>query len=100
MSIGLTYQNLDLWLRGSPSLRKDVVFNNMLRRIWTALFAKEVCVMPPQFEALCRRFGFDRGTAMEKNAALASRCSNLRNFCMVRIKYKDCRPPVKPVTYT
>jgi hypothetical protein len=51
--------------------------------MWSALFLKELCANPDQFEELCCSFGFDRGLALELSSYLASRCGNLRNFCQV-----------------
>lgn len=78
--IGLLEGELNRWVRGT---RLNADFNQKLRRLWSALFMKDVCLKPNLFEEICKRYGFDRGMALELSGALATRCTNLRSFCQV-----------------
>ncbi|XP_052131077.1 uncharacterized protein LOC127751479 [Frankliniella occidentalis] len=80
--LGVTKSELDLFLRANSKIRKNKSFCDRIKKLWTALYAKELFLRPGQFEELCQRFGFDRGEAIEISSTLASRCANLKNFCV------------------
>ena len=83
--VGLTEREINLWVMGSSKIRNNAHFSRSLTRMWSALFMKELCAHPDHFDELCHCFGFERGAALELSSYLASRCSNLRNFCHVSV---------------
>ncbi|KAK3916824.1 Helicase and polymerase-containing protein TEBICHI, partial [Frankliniella fusca] len=79
-ALGLTQADLDRWITAAH--RSDVHLTSRIARLWSALFATQICLHPDSYESLCLRFGFDRGAAMELTSNLAGRCANLRTFCL------------------
>lgn len=80
-TVGMGEAQLDLWMRGNTKYNKCEIFLSKLKRMWSALFAKELSMQPEKFDLLCQKFGFTRGDAMELIVSITSRFANIKNFC-------------------
>ncbi|KAK3908538.1 Helicase POLQ-like [Frankliniella fusca] len=85
--VGLPQNKVELWSKVSPRIRSDPAFNDKLTRMWSALFLNDLIQSPEAYEELCVSYGFDRGMVLELSTSLASRCMNLKSFCLALDEY-------------